>query len=167
MQMIVFAIGCNNYLQKKLFLAILTETKNSQMPQLSTEVERLKQNSLKRKEHRFANINYSATLPANQMMVMPPAFRVIPNTTFPQVYLIYHAELLEQLQSAVYGRDIDLRVSGYYLGIYFFGVNDGIAMLDNREYHRPLWRQPITPPAQLSGYVPRLLHFSTLSYKLS
>jgi len=49
--------------------------------------------------------------------------------------LIYETEFLQQLQSTVDSRDIDIGVPGRYLGINFLGADVIVAALHRRDNH--------------------------------
>jgi len=102
------------------------------MLQISDEPVLTEQSILEGSQQRFIKVNHSTTIPANKVMVMSLLHRVIPDTATAEVGCGYQAKLLEQVQGAIDGGDIDIGIFFYNLGMYFFGADVVITALNGR-----------------------------------
>jgi len=138
--------------------AISTEAEEGQVPHIGGKVIIPLQHQLHMVHHRFIQVNYLATLLADQMVMVALVRRMIPDPPPAEVGLGYQAKPMEQLQRPVYGGNIEVRILLDHLGVDFLGADVIIAVRNGRQDHHALRRQPVALLAQTGKHIDRLFH---------
>jgi len=131
------------------------------MPQVSAKFIFPEQSTLQGGQQGLIKVNYGTAFLADEVMMVPLLSRMVSNSTFPQVGLSDQTKPFKQFQGTIDGRDINIRVFGYHLGVDFLSADMIFTILDSRKYHHPLRRQPISLPAQFTDHIPGLFHLTS------
>jgi len=94
-------------------------------------------------EGRFRQFHHLSTHLADKVMVMSLFDMMITKASLAEIGFHHKAELLEELQRPVDGRDVGIRVAPPYPVEDFLGADVAVHAVDSIDYHQPLGSQPV------------------------
>lgn len=141
---------------KKLLPALGTASEDSKVVQVSLETVVFEQGAFQLRKCGFIDIYGRVALFTDQMVVMSFIGGMVTEPAAAEIGLGDQTQALQQLQSSIDGRNVNVWIFGFYLGVDLLGADVALAVLQGVNDQLTLGCQPV---AHLPQCIPRLVRF--------